>query len=193
MDEKEVRATEALTYDASDAISVGFADRIGTLDEAIAVLHSGPAKTEDERMSFTQEQMDAAVSAAKAEGFAEGKAEGKKEGMTEGATGERERAAAIMGLEEAEKRPAAAAMLVELGVSAEQAKTQLAKMPEEVKAEEAPKNEPKSKKTPFEEAMEGTGNPQVGANAGDEEENQPQMSVADKIFASAGYGPAPKQ
>lgn len=193
MEEQAVRDTEALTYDASEAVAVGFADKIGTLDEEIAASHDGAAETEDERMSFTQEQMDAAVSAAKAEGHAAGKAEGKKEGMTEGMNAERERVTAIMGSDEAKKRPAAAQMMVDLGVPAEKASEQLAKLPEEVKAKtEKTDDKAKGGKSAFELAMEGSGNPQVGADAG-EDEDKPKMSVADSIFASAGYAPAKTQ
>lgn len=187
MDEKAVRDTEALTYDASEAVDVGFADKIGTLDELIAASHDGAAGAKDGIMSFTQEQLDAAVAAARAEG----EAAGKKTGATEGATAERERVSAILGSEEAQKRPAAAQMMIDLGVDAEKAKTQMAKLPEEIKAE-APKgdDEPKGKKSAFELAMEGSGNPDVGADAPKDEE--PQASVVDSIFGSIGM-PAVKQ
>lgn len=190
MEEKAVRKTEALTYDASDAIEVGFADRIGSLEEEQAALVEAAEK--DKIMSFTQEQMDAAVAAARAEGVTEGTATGKAEGITEGTNAERARVAAITGLDEAAKRPAATQMMIDMGVDSETAKTQLAKLPEETSAEAPEGKESAKGKSSFELAMEKSGNPQVGANTqdggGDEE-----MSVADSIFASAGYGPATRQ
>lgn len=189
MEEQAVRKTEALTYDASEAVGVGFADRIGTLDEEMAALLDGSAEAEDDRMSFTQEQMDAAVSAAKAEAHAAGKAEG----VTEGMNAERERVTAIMGSDEAKKRPAAAQMMVDLGVPADKASEQLSKLPEEAK-EGGDGNDAKGKgsKSAFELAMENGENPQVGDTDGSNGGGN-QMSVADSIFASAGYGPAKTQ
>lgn len=193
MDEKAVRGTEALTYDASDAISVGFADKIGTLDELIAASHDGAAGAKDGIMSITQEQMDAAVAAARAEG----EAAGKKAGASDGANAERERVSAILGSDEAQKRPAAAQMMIDLGVDADKAKEQMAKLPEEVQAE-APNGEGKGKdkasgeKSAFELAMEGTPNPDVGADA-PKNEGEPEASTVDKIFGSIGMAPATRQ
>lgn len=188
MDDSDVRATEALTFDASDAIESRLADRIGALDEEMAVFQSEVAEAEDEQMSFTQEQMDAAVTAAKAEGVTEGKALGKTEGLAEGASAERERATAIMGSDEAKTRPAAANMMVELGVSAEVAADKLAKMPEEATAPKPKgKNEQAPKGSAFEQMMDGTGNPNVGANSSEDDDDQ--MSVEDKVFGSVGIAP----
>lgn len=186
IEDKDVRATEAMTFDAQDSTAQGFADRIGALEEEMVIFTQEVTEAEDEQMSFTQEQMDAAISAAKAEGIATGKAEGKTEGVTEGMNAERARVTAIMGSDEAKKRPAAAQMMVDLGVPAEKASEQLAKLPEEAVAPkgDAPKGQQKSG---FERAME-NGNPAVGADAGTGDDVQ--MSVADSIFASAGFGPA---
>lgn len=191
MDDSDVRATKALTFDASDAIEGQLADRIGALDEEMAVFQSEVAEAEDEQMSFTQEQMDAAVAAAKAEGVTEGKAAGKTEGLAEGATAERERVSAIMGSDEAKTRPAAASMMVEMGVAADVAATQLAKLPEEAKADTLDGDgKGKGKDTPkgsaFEQMMDGTGNPNVGANTS---EDDAEMSIEDKVFGSIGVPP----
>ncbi|ARB05713.1 peptidase S49 [Synechococcus virus S-ESS1] len=167
MEEDAVRATEALTYDASNAVEVGFADRIGAMDEEMAAF-SQQAQMETEQMAlttqknsaaapesgtFTQEQMDAAVATA------------RQEGMEAGAVAERERTSAILDSEEAKKRPTAARALADSGMDAATAKAALAKMPEEVAAE-APKKEEATTSpapTPFAAVMEGTG-PQVGAD-----------------------------
>jgi len=187
IDDKAVRDTEALTFDAQDSTAQGFADKIGALEEEMVVFQMEVAEAEDEQMSFTQEQMDAAISAAKAEGHASGKAEGKTEGSNEGMTAERERVTAIMGSDEAKKRPAAAQMMVDLGVDAAKASEQLAKLPEEkTTTAAAPTGKNKSG---FEKAME-SGNPEVGAET--DGGNEPKMSVSDGIFASVGYDPVRK-
>lgn len=170
MEEQAVRDTEALTYDASEAISVGFADRIGTLDEELAAQSEAEQESElmatntpknpaasDEGIQITQAQLDSATEAAKAEGHAEG------------IKAERARISGIFGLDEAKTRPAAAKMAVSAGMSVEDAKVALAAMPEEQGAAktEEPKGEQGqtqqplgSNPTPFADNMSGTG---VGA------------------------------
>lgn len=176
MDEDAVIATKALTYDAEEAIEIGFADRIGALEEELVVYTTELSENGDEYMAqpnvtgqkpdnananeqgYTQAQMDAAVTAAKAEGRAEG------------ITAEQTRQSEIRALEEGKNKPAAVAMMVEMGASVEMAKTQLAKMPEEVKAEQKPDNTKagdtgtKAKRNPFEEHMDNGKNPDVSAN-----------------------------
>lgn len=184
MEEQAVRDTEALTFDASDAIEVGFADRVGALEEELAVFQEEAAETENPLMAktpttptaapaadgqFTQAQLDAAVTEARAEGAAEG------------ATAERDRMNAIMGSEEAKTRPQAAKALAETGMDAEQAVATLAKMPTETAETPAPAPEAATPapaaSTPapaapaaapaaangFANAMAQTGNPGVGA------------------------------
>ena len=175
MEEKAVRDTKALTYDAEEAIEIGFADRIGALEEELVVYTTELADNGDEFMAtqgnvtgqkpegngeqmFTQAQLDAA------------RAEGKAEGVTEGATAERTRYAAILALDEAKERPLAAQTMIEMGATVEVAKTQLAKLPVEVKAEKegdkpnANGAGDKAKRNPFEEAMNTTQNPDISAN-----------------------------
>jgi signal peptide peptidase SppA len=189
MEESAVKATEALLYDAQDSIAVGLADKVGSLDEEMVTFEDDMAELEDEQMSITQEQMDAAVAKARLEGVTEGKAQGVSEGTTAGATAERDRVNAILGSEEAKTRPAAALMMVDLGVDADKASAQMAKLPEEAKAStEAPKTE--AAKSGFELAMQ-NGNPNVGANT-EGDEGKEKMSVVDGIFASVGHGPNAK-
>lgn len=182
IDESIVRDSNALTYDAQDSIAQGFADKIGALDEEMVIFTQEVAETEDEQMSITQEQMDAAVAAARSEGVAEG----QKAGSTAGAEAERTRVSTILGSDEAKNRPAAAQMMIDLGVDADKASVQLAKLPEEVKAEAAPAPKPEGKKSGFEAAME-NGNPDVGAEGGPG--GKEEMSVVDSIFASVGHAP----
>ena len=165
MEEQAVRDTEALTYDASDAVDIGFADKIGAMEEELASLSLASTEMEhsmatttpktpaaNEGGQITQAQMDAAVAAA------------RDEGATAGATAERERTSAIMDSDEAKDRPAAARALADIGMDAEAAITALGKMPKE--AAEAPAPAPEAPKadapapTPFAANMDG---PEVGA------------------------------
>lgn len=158
MEDVKVRDTKALTFDAEDSITEGLADRIGALEDEMAVFVSELAAAEDEQMTttITQEALDTAVATAKAEARAEGKAEGLKEG----ATAERTRITAILASDEGKKRPKAAMSLaMKTPLSLDEAKAALGEMPEE-KAET-----PAATGTPFEQAMGNTPNPAVGHQA----------------------------
>lgn len=206
MDEKAVRDTEALTYDAEDGIAVGFADRLGALEDEMA-LFAEDTSAGDEQMAntYTQEQYDAAVAAAKTEGHAAGKAEGVKEGTTAGAKAAQDRMDAILGSDEAKTRPKAALRAVKTSMSAEEATAFLKDLPEETaaKAEEpaaelGPDGKPKAKtvgdKTTasdhFSAAM-GKDNPEVGGvDAGGDQGNQGDKTQ-DNVNAILGaYGGA---
>lgn len=100
MDEKDVRATEALTFSADEAVSKGLADSIGSLDDAIAAFAADMSNRKDEKMTYTKEQLDAAV--------AEASATAKIEGQKEGAAAERSRISAIVTSGAGAKRPKAA-------------------------------------------------------------------------------------
>ena len=185
MEEQAVRDTEALTYDASDAIEVGFADGVGAFDEEMAAFAEEAAETETEFMALkpkntpasagntdglsddtiTQADHDAAVATASAEG----------------STGERTRINAILDSDEGKARPAAAlSAATKTSMTTEEAIAFLGGLPEGkaeqpteepeggVKTSEAPKAGAEA--TPFTEAMNGTDNPEVGAEAGSGDE-----------------------
>lgn len=185
MDEKAVRATEALTYDAKDAIEIGLADRIGSLEEEM-VLFSEEIDVGDEQMAtdttkdgIPQAKVDELVTAAKAEGNAEG--------MKAGATAERTRISAILASDEGKKRPKAAMSLaMKTALSLEEATASLADMPEE-KAEAAPATttepggkKPAAKTNHFEDAMNKDGGANVGGGEGGEDDED----VSDSAKAS---------
>lgn len=167
MEEQAVRDTEALTYDATDAIGIGFADAIGTLEDELAsqaateesqmaiapTKTKTPAAASNEDGQYTQADMDAAV------------AEARSEGEAAGQSAERERINGILGCEEAKDRPAAAQMAVSAGMTVEAAQEQLAKMPKETPQAAAPQepeeNADAPAPTPFAQVMEGPG---VGAD-----------------------------
>lgn len=174
MDVEAVRETEALTFDASDAIEIDFADRMGAMEEEL-VIFSEEAEPESELMAtqpkkttapaangsgqFTQEDMDAAVATATETA--------KAEGHAEGVAAEQERMNAILGSDEGKSRPVAALAALESGMEAEAAITMLAKLPEESAQEPAatepdPAPAPKAKETPFAAAMQ-TDNPGITA------------------------------
>ena len=177
MDENKVRATEALTFDAKDAIENGLADRIGSLEEEM-VLFSEELAIGDENMAdnttkegIPQAKVDELVTAARAEGKAEGVAEGTAAGTAAGATAERTRINAILGSDEGKKRPKAAMSLaMKTGLSLEDATASLADMPEERAAAPEGTDKPKGKSNAFEEAMNAAGGANVGGGNGDDED-----------------------
>jgi signal peptide peptidase SppA len=163
MDEQAVRETEALTFTASEAVSNGLADSVGSLDDAMAAFAADLSNqgTGDEVMSEKNTAVDqAALDTARAEGHAAGKAEGlttgKVEGLKEGTTTERTRISAIIASDVGAKRPIAAlASALDTDMSVEQAATFLAKLPEE---------SPKGKSSSFENQMNDGDHPNVGAD-----------------------------
>lgn len=193
MDEGDVRATEALTYDADDAIKVGFADRIGSLEDEM-VLFSEEVAVGDEQMAndvtekgIPQATHDKAVTDARAEGHAAG--------LAEGAKASNDRIKAILGSDAAKTRPSAAAKLALndklAAVDAEGIIEMLADMPEE-KAETKAKGDgegegegkgkkAKAERNHFEEAM-GKGNPEIGAADEEDDDDSPE-SMSNSILA----------
>lgn len=168
MDESDVIATKALTYDPEEAIEVGFADKIGALDEEM-VLYATETGEEDSEMAndnatkvegIDKATHDAAVAKAHSDGMTAGK----------------DRIKSILGCDEAKARPAAAlSAALNTSMTADEAKAFLATLPEEkapeAKTDEKPDNastqpggQKPQAKTPFETAMESGDNPDVGAD-----------------------------
>jgi signal peptide peptidase SppA len=186
MDEKAVRDTNALTYDANEAIEVGLADRVGALDEEMVIFSEEVAATEDEQMAQSTEVKtvdqathDTAVAAAR----------------TEGATAERTRISAILASDEGKVRPKAAMSLaMKTGLTLEEAKATLADMPEE-KAETPipapaaatpdPKKPAAAGPTPFDAAMN-KDNPEVGGGDGSEGANDDEKASTSILADYAG-------
>jgi signal peptide peptidase SppA len=193
MDEAAVRATEALTYDASDALEVELADRVGSLEEEM-VIFSDEAATGDEQMAqndnkdsgITQEALDAAVTSAVATA--------KIEGLKEGATAERTRISAILASDEGKKRPKAAMSLaMKTGLSLEEASATLVDMPEEQAAAPVVTDDKKDKAkgaNHFEEAMNAS-TPKLDAG-GDEDGDEPK-DMASSILADFRSATGTKQ
>lgn len=193
MDEDDIRGTEALTYDAEDSIEIGFADRIGALEDEMIAFTEEVAEAEDEQMTTkTQTTVAEATDTVAKATYDADVANAAATGKSEGAKAEKDRMNAILASDEGKKRPKAAlSAALKTDMSVEQATAFLADLPEEkAEAASAPKGQeaPKAGATPFEAAMNGSDNPGVGASV--EGGTGEQMSVVDGIFASAGYGPA---
>lgn len=126
MEEKAVRATEAQTFTAREALDVGLADFIGKSSDVEITAFAATLNNEDRDMAENQAQItESDLDAAKAAAFSAG--------VEKGAETERARITGILGSEEAKSRPSAAMVMVELGVNAQTAAEKLAKMPEEAK------------------------------------------------------------
>lgn len=191
LSEEEVRATEALCFTATQAVSAKLADEIGPLDDALSAFagdldEPSDDEGEDEMADPATPAVDqAALTAAREEGFAAG----KKEGMTLGATAAVERINAILGSDEAKDRPKAAmSAALKTGMSTDEAKAFLADLPKEKSEAPAPKA---NKTESFEQAMDRTGNPELRAenDEGGEDQAQSPTAVANSIFESAGFAP----
>lgn len=171
LDEKVVRGTEALTYDAEEGIEIKLADKIGALEEELALFANEVAETGDQNMALqpnvtgkkpgTEEENPGAftqddVNAADAAGYSRG--------LAEGTTAERTRISGILALEEAKERPAAAALMIKMNMTVDGAKEELAALPVEKKTTGT-----QGSRNHFEEMMDKTGGgPGVSSGTGDE-------------------------
>lgn len=186
MDEDAVRATEAATFTATEALSNGLADTVGPLDEAMASFEAEMSKKkEPATMSHekdTSATHEAAVNAARAEGFAEG------------ATAERARISAILGCDEAKSRPAAAMNVAfKTDMSVEKAVDFLAGLPAEVAPAAANEGGAGVGANRFDAAMTKTGNPNLTANVEGEDGEGGELTGAKALLAArkmaTGFGP----
>jgi ClpP class serine protease len=166
MDEKAVRDTQALTYDAQESIDIGFADRLGALEDEMALFAVGDAEpTEDENMATEKPTVEDTVAKATNDTAV-------AEATKAGAVGEKSRIKAILASDEGKARPKAAmSCAMNTDMSLDQAKAFLSDLPEEkadavttttTTAITATATEATGK-TPFDAAMEHD-NPEVGAN-----------------------------
>lgn len=177
MDEDAVRGTEALTYDAEDSVKVGFADRIGSLEDGMSAFVDEATQEEEEepQMALTPKNTPAATNepagvdqATHDKAVADARAEGAKD--------EKARMTAILSSDAAKVRPKAAlAMAMRSGDNAETVIGMLGELPEESASTPAPKadDKPKGTASPFDNQMQNSGNPGVGANADQEQDGEP--------------------
>lgn len=155
LDPKVVRDTEALCYNAGDALKLGLVDSIATPSRAVTEFIQGessqsPAASTEPTgataMPFTQEEMDAA--------------------RTESASAERTRISGIMGCEAAEKRPSLAKHIAfNTSMSADDAGTMLSASAEEVKPDMVKiEVKPTAEASPFKETMDAADHPNAAAD-----------------------------
>jgi signal peptide peptidase SppA len=159
MEEQAVRDTEALTYTATQAVSIGLADSIGPLDDAVAQFCADLSTPHGEE-NMTTPTTDAAVvdQAVHDQAVAAARAEGKAEGELAATS----RIGAILGSEEAKGRgDLANHFAFKTSMSAEDAVAALAVSPKAA-APAAPAAE--TVEGGFDAAMS-QGNPEVGASA----------------------------
>lgn len=173
LDEKAVRDTEALTYGATEGISVGLADEVLPFEEAVAAfsgaLTDDPAVEQDdnsgEESMITQEDLDKAR--------AEGVAQGKAEGTAEGATAEKARIKGILTAEAAaNRREVAFHLALNTNQTVEEATGLLAVTPEQASV---PAGKPAA--SAFEAAM-GKDNPNIQPGVEDANAEQVDESKA---------------
>lgn len=183
MDEKAVRATEADTFMASEAIKNGLADEVATFEDAVAAFAANAnsnqedsAMAENTKAQITEEALAAAVDTARAEG--------EKAGYTAAMT----RINAIIGSDAAKTRPTAALnAALATSMPAEEATKFLATLPEEGKPQAT--TEPQGAGAPkgmFDAAMGNTQNPNISAETGGDKETQDKAAARSALIRSAG-------
>lgn len=184
MDEQVIRGTEALTFSAPDALSIGLADKIGAFDDALADFSASlnPNVGDETMADFTQAQLDAAVADAVAAANTT-HAAALATAKTEGATAERTRISAILASDAAKDRPKAALSLaLKGGMDAEATASVLSDLPTEAATETVVDKEAGAKGDRFDAAMDKTKNPDIEATNKSEKSEDDQM--IDTSFAA---------
>lgn len=176
LDEKAVRATEALCFTASQAVSNGTADSIGALDDALAAFAadlSNPPEGEEE-MSDSKGK-SAGEQAAETAQENPAPAVDAAQVAADAVAADRARRKAIMGSEEAKDRQTLAAHLAdETDMSPEQATGILAAAASEDVA-------PADAATPFGKQMDSEDQPGVGASAAAAENDDDDAAKAEGV------------
>lgn len=197
IDEATVRDDlKAYCYPASQALSNGLADSVGSLEDATSAfagfLDDQSDNNGDDEMAEAANESAVAQAAAIDAARAEGRAEGHATGLTEGATAERTRIGAILGSEEAKGRESLAQHYA--FKTAQPAEDAVAAMAAAPKAE-APKEEPAEQAQTFRQAM-GKDNPEVGATGGgqggDEKDDGSDVVALATRFGLKGFAQAAK-
>jgi signal peptide peptidase SppA len=163
MEEQAVRDTEALTYTATQAVSIGLADSIGPLDDAVAQFCADlSTPTGEENMSTPKTDAAVVEQAVHEQAVAAARAEGVAEGTKAGEAAATARIGAILSSAEAEGRgDLANHFAFKTPMSAEDAIAALAVSPKA--AAPAPAAKTVEGEGGFDAAMS-TGNPEVGGS-----------------------------
>lgn len=176
LSEEDVRATQAMTYSAEEAVAIGFAHEVKAFDDAMAAFSGEPEKsTVEEFVSMITPEEQAKIDSEKEQA--------RIDGMAAGATAEQSRIGGILASEDAKTRPALAQHLaLKTKMSVEEATGMLA-----VAAPEAAKTTAKG--TPgadFSAAMQ-NGNPELGdgGEAADKSTDKPSAEDVQREFCAA--------
>ncbi len=188
MEEKAVRATEARTYRADDAMSLGLIDAIASPSEAVQAFLGELSGSNPQ----PRKKEDAMSDAAKPGADAKATPEQLAQAQADAAKAERARVSGIQSCEEAKGRETLASHLAfNTDMSVDQAKAILAA---------APKTEAAAKPgSAFKEAMDNGQHPQVGADgAKGGAQDDPKAGVTGLLAAARaagviGFEPATKQ
>lgn len=161
MDAQAVRDTEALTYGAKEAKSLGLVDTVASLDEALTAFEADLTGNKRGNITMTVATGNSQTTGAEQNGSnastvvnQQALDAAKAEGAQQGAQAERARIMGIINCEEAKGRETLANVLCEQGLSVEAAKAILAAAP---KADQVAANNGNV----FESAMANTPNPEV--------------------------------
>jgi len=128
MDQAAVIATEALTYDAEDAIAVGLADQTGILEDEIALFEQDlTTENGDHQMADKSTNEDMVSKADHETALAAATAAGETKGAELATARQNE----ILNAPEAEKRPKMAVSLLKTSMSSEEAIAFMKDQPEE--------------------------------------------------------------
>lgn len=204
IEEEDVIALKAYTYDVDEAIENKLADRKGALEEEM-VIFTEEVNEGDEFMAGTQGNVTGKKAGDDGEGIdqatynkgiTDAKAEGHADGLAEGMAAQKTRISAIMDSEEGKKRPTAAfGAAMDTDMTAEQANKFLARLPVETpeKKEEAKstdegdgKQKTKANRNHFEEHMSNSKQPNVGTGEDDEDEGDDTDKAVGNILGAYG-------
>jgi len=182
--ESAVRATEADWYPGEDGIRAGFADHLGTFEQALkdfkaelvgktSVSFSGsPSELQKRKEQAMNKAMEAEPKAAETQSPPNPPAPHGGTDISEGRKGERERIRAILGCEEAKGRESLARTIaLETDTDPEAARKLLAASPAE-------------SRNSFAEAMARVKNPEVGADA---ENPESEAAEVRRILVLSGH------
>lgn len=190
MDSQAVRDTEALTFGAEEAKSLGLVDSVSSPEEALAafVAELNGKQWRNSMSANANEQTTTSADKSGNEMVNQQALDAARaDGAKTGAADERARIMGILKLEEAKGREATAQALCDQGMSVEQAKAVLATIP-------AATETTAGKKDHFKEAMDNSANPDVSAEGGNDNASAevPAWKKAVSAFAKATGSDAEK-
>ena len=187
LDDEAVRKTEAQTLSAQEAVDLKLVDAVASPQEAMTAFVAELNGESKETVMAEQQKPTQQAGQQAADAGGEGKTftqadldAAKAEGVTEGRQMERDRYAAVMGSEHyAGREGLAGKMLAKDSLSAEEINEMLADAPK-VEA-----TQPSGGSNAFENAMENSDNPNMGAEAEGQESEEPEEGSLLKNYAAA--------